>query len=255
MTAIAQASSHRRPASPVSHAALKQCVDAVGAAADGVRDALATMAAAMVDAWDVGGRRFTVADIAALQPHIFEQLDRQPWFDSAGYVMSEPALADQPRHLEWWRRDQRYSYLPLVLTVEPGAPDCYDYYTMEWFLAALNEQRRFASGPKIDLPCADVYIITFSYPVIAGGEVLGVAAADVALSRYESQVRPPLQQIAAPTVLLNGERRVITSNDPAWTTGEKFRELPVVANPEWQAVEAVTDELGWILAVGCAPQP
>ncbi|MDQ3542821.1 MAG: hypothetical protein M3431_02990, partial [Actinomycetota bacterium] len=79
MTATVQ-SSHRRPTSPVTHAGLKQCVDAVGAAADGVLDALATMAAAMVDAWDDGSRRFTIADIAALQPHIFEQLDRQPWF-------------------------------------------------------------------------------------------------------------------------------------------------------------------------------
>ena len=124
---------------------------------------------------------------------------------------------------------------------------------MEWFRAALVEQRRFASGPKIDLPCADVYIITFAHPVIAGGQVLGVAAADVALSRYEAHVRPPLQRIAAPAVLLNSERRVITSNDPAWSAGEKLREPPAVATGEWQAVETVTEDLGWTLAVGRVP--
>ena len=170
-------------------------------------------------------------DLAALRPHIFEQLDRNLPFDSAGYVMSEPALADRPRHLEWWHRGTHSTYEELVLPVEPGAPDCYDYYSMEWFLAALIEQRRFASGPKIDLPCADVYIITFAYPVVADGTVLGVSAADVALSRFESKVRPPLQRLPAPAVLVNSERRVITSNDPMWTTGEKLRRLPAADEP------------------------
>ena len=120
---------------------------------------------------------------------------------------------------------------------------------MEWFLAAIIERRRFASGPKIDLPCADVYIITFAHPVVADGEVLGVSAADVALSRFESKVRPPLQRLPAPAVLVNSERRVITSNDPRWATGEKLRELPVADEPEWQMVVPVTDDLGWLLAV------
>ena len=243
--------SHPRPASALTGAAIERCVAGVVAAADGIFAGLATMAEAMVEAWDED-RRFTAAGIAALRPHIFEQLDRQAPFDSAGYVMSETALADDPRHLEWWHRAPHNSYQPLILTVEPGAPDCYDYYTMEWFLAALIEQRRFASGPKIDLPCADVYIITFTHPVIVDGAVLGVAGADVALSRFESKVRPPLQRLPAPAVLVNSERRVITSNDPAWTPGEKLRELPAVDEPEWQVVRPVTSDLGWLLAVGTA---
>ena len=224
-------------------------MDELAAAADSIFDSLAVMASAMVDAWRQGERRFTGDDIGALRPHIFEQLDRHAPFDSAGYVLADTALADTPRHLEWWHRAPPASYLPLILTVEPGAPDCYDYYSMEWFLAALREQRRFASGPKIDLPCADVYIITFSYPVMAEGAVLGVSAADVALSRFESRVRPPLQRLAAPAVLVNSERRIITSNDPAWATGEKLREPPASGDSAWQVVEPVTDDLGWLLAV------
>ena len=231
--------------------AVAQCVDGIVTATGDIFGGLATMASAMLDAWDAE-RRFGSLDFAALRPYIFEQLDRQTPFDSAGYVMSERALAEESRHLEWWHRGSQNSYEELVLPVEPGAPDCYDYYTMEWFVAAVRHQRRFASGPKIDLPCADVYIITFTYPVIADGVVLGVSAADVALSRFESKVRPPLQRLPAPAVLMNSERRVITSNDPAWTAGEKLREL-AVADSEWQVVVPVTDDLGWQLAVAAPP--
>jgi hypothetical protein len=235
------------PSAALTNPAVARCVDGVVAATEDVFGGLATMASAMLDAWD-DERRFGSLDFAALRPYIFEQLDRQTPFDSAGYVMCERALANETRHLDWWHRGPQNTYEELVLTVEPGAPDCYDYYTMEWFLAALDNQRRFASGPKIDLPCADVYIITFTYPVIADGVVLGVSAADVALSRFESKVRPPLQRLPAPAVLMNSERRVITSNDPTWTAGEKLREF-AVADSEWQVVVPVTDDLGWQLAV------
>ena len=60
---------------------------------------------------------------------------------------------------------------------------------------------------------------------------------------------PARQRIPAPAVLVNSGRRVIASNDPAWTTGERLRELPVAAGPDWQAVVTVTDDLGWLLAV------
>lgn len=232
----------------VAERELERCVDAITTATEDVFTGLRAMADAMLIRWDAGVRRFAGADFAALRPAIFEQLDRRTAYDSAGYVMNEAVLADESRHLEWWHRGPRSSYDEVLLTLEPGAPDCYDYYTMEWFLAALDHQRRFASGPKIDLPCADVYIITFTYPVIADGVVLGVSAADVALSRFESKVRPPLQRLPAPAVLMNSERRVITSNDPTWTAGEKLREL-AVADSEWQVVVPVTDDLGWQLAV------
>ena len=242
---------HAKPTSEVSRA-VGECVDGIVGATEDVFSGLRTMADAMLDVWD-DTRRFRSRDFAALRPYIFEQLDRQTPFDSAGYVMSEHALAERARHLEWWHRGPQNSYEEVVLPVEPGTPDCYDYYTMEWFLAALVDQRRFASGPKIDLPCADVYIITFTYPVVADGRVLGVSAADVALARFEPKVRPPLQRLPAPAVLVNSERRVITSNDPMWSAGEKLRELPVAGDPEWQVVVPVTDDLGWLLAV--APNP
>src|SRR4029079_4464198 len=136
------------------------------------------------------------------------------------------------RPLECWHGGPDHTFQPLILDVEPGAPDRYDYYAMEWFFAALTERRRFCSGLLIDLPCADVCIMTFTEPVIvgpdpAGGMVLGVAGADVALSRFESLSLPPLRRVAAPAVLVNRQRRVITSNDARWISGEKLPAAPV----------------------------
>lgn len=234
-------------------AELARCVAGVEAALDGVFSGLRTMAAAMEARWRAQPRPFTTDDILAMQPRIFEQLDAQPAFDSAGYVMAEAALAAARRHLEWWHRGADHSFHPLILNVEPGAPDAYDYYSMDWFAAAVAERRRFVSGPHIDLPCADVCIMTFTEPVVVAGpdgpELLGVAGADVALARFESQVLPPLRRLGIPAVLVNPQRRVITSNDPAWISGEKLARVPV-SDDSWQAVWPVTADLGWTLAVG-----
>jgi hypothetical protein len=78
--------------------------------------------------------------------------------------------------------------------------------------------------------------------------VLGVAAADVAVARFESLILPPLRRLHAPAVLVNSGRRVITSNDASWITGEKLSAVPVVGD-EWQAVRPVAGEVGWTLAV------
>lgn len=249
----------------VGAAEVDACVGAVERAVNTVFDALRTMAETMEASWRDGHGPFTADDITGFQPSIFEQLDAQRTFDSAGYVMSEFALNGPRRHLEWWHRagtagdgSERHSFQPLILNVEPGTADCYDYYSMEWFFAALSQQRRFISGPHIDLPCADVCIMTFSDPVVVDGPdgerpdldrvVLGVAAADVAVARFESMILPPLRRVPVPAVLVNSQRRVITSNDASCITGEKLAAVPVVGD-EWQAVRPLLGDVGWVLAV------
>ena len=243
-----------RVSQTVEPATLRHCINHVERAIAGVFDGLRSMGVAMEQQWEAGRRPFTADDLVMFQPCIFEQLDAQPAFDSAGYVMSEHALADRQRYLDWWHRAANHHFQPLILNLEPGTPDCYDYYTMDWFLAAVRERRRFISGPHIDLPCADVCIMTFTDPVVAdggrdGGDVLGVAGADVALSRFESLLLPPLRRLAAPAVLVNSQRRVITSNDAAWISGEKLPAIPSQGDGDWQAVAPVMSDLGWTLAV------
>lgn len=192
----------------------------------------------------------TSNDLAPLQGSVFQVLDDQPALDSAGFVVVEGVLADRDRHLDWWHRTPSNVYELLVLNLDPDAPDCYDYYAMEWFAAAVTDHRRFVSGPLIDLPCADVYILTFSAPILVEGRLLGIAGADVAVSRFERVIVPPLRGLAADAVVVNAERRVIASNSATWTTGEKLPESPLDDARRWSTVEPVTADLGWLLAVG-----
>ncbi len=229
-----------------------RCTAQLDQAVEHVFDALRSLGDALAQAWRAstdGGRMYESADLATLQTTVFETLDRQVAFDSAGYVLAEGTLADRNRHLDWWHRTGSDNYEFLLLNLDPDAPDCYDYYSMEWFAAAVSGQRRFVSGPLIDLPCADVYIMTFSSPVVVDDRVLGVAGADVAVARFESEIMPPLRRLPVEAVLVNRERRVIASNDTTFTTGEKLPSLPST-DDVWHTVRSVTDDLGWLLAVG-----
>jgi hypothetical protein len=235
----------------------RTAADQCSAVVDRVFGSLTVLAGALADHWrgvtaESGRDRltFTSADLAPLQPAIFETLDGQPTFDSAGYVLAEEALADRRRYLDWWHRLDGPGYHPLILDLDVASPDCYDYYQMDWFEAAVANQRRFVSGPLIDLPCAAVYVLTFSQPVVVDGQLLGIAGADVALSRFEDELIAPLLDVSAPAVLATAERRVVVSNDSRWTTGEKLKMLPTTQAEEWQSVLPVTHDLGWVLAIG-----
>lgn len=237
-------------------AMIDRAIDLVVAAVDDVFTALERMGRHLAGTWqraiDHDGA-FDTGHLVELQACVFATLDEQASFESAGYVFAAGALADRDRHLDWWHRLDGDGYEFLVLELDPGAADCYDYYEMDWFRAALDARRRFVSGPLIDLPCADVYIMTFSSPVVVADRrgvdrLLGVAGADVAISRFERRIVPPLRSLPRRAVLVNSERRVIASNVAEFTTGEKLARV-LDAVPEWSTVRAVTADLGWSLAV------
>jgi hypothetical protein len=208
---------------------------------------LVALAARLEESWRVtGGAGLTTGELTALEPAIFDSLDAVPEFDGAGYVMAVGALADRERYLEWWHRSDHALYQPLVLNLDPTSPDHYDYDTMEWFVAGRVEGRRFVSGPLIDLPCAESHIMTFSQPVIVDGRFVGVAGADVAMSRLEARLVPPIRRLGGPAVLVNAHRRVIAAGDARWAAGDKLKTVPEPG--EWGATCPVTPDQGWVLA-------
>lgn len=239
-----------RQAPSIDDAAVARSATSIADAVGDVFAALERLGDRLAVAWRAAaasGRRFDSGDLAELQTDVFTMLDEQPAFESGGYVLAEHTLADRRRHLDWWHRNESGTYDFLVLELDPDTADCYDYYTMEWFVAAIDDRRRFVSGPLIDLPCADVYIMTFSSPIVVGELVLGVAGADVAVSRFESRILPPLRALPQQAVLVNRERRVIASNGAVYTTGEKLPAKP--ADDQWRAIVPITPDLGWALAV------
>lgn len=244
-------SSSARAVPAIDAAAVERSAAAIAGAVADVFVALERLGGRLASAWqaaDDAGRGYDTGDLTELQTVVFEMLDEQPSFDSGGFVLAEHTLADRRRHLDWWHRTESSGYEFLVLNLDPDTADCYDYYTMEWFTAAIEGRRRFVSGPLIDLPCADVYIMTFSSPIVVGDRVLGVAGADVAVSRFEDRIVPPLRALPQRAVLVNRERRVIASNGATHTTGEKLPAMPA-ADDDWSFVVPITDDLGWTLAV------
>ena len=236
----------------IDPAAVARCARHLGAVVDSLFAPLEILSDRLDLAWRSAaalGAGFSTEDLAALEPSIFQSLDRVPEFDGAGYVMAVGSLVDRDRYLEWWHRGGEAVYHPLILNLDPSSPDHYDYDSMEWFVAGSAEGRRFVSGPLIDLPCAESHIMTFSRPVVVDGVFVGVAGADVAMSRLEALVVPPLRRLGAPAVLVNGHRRVIAGSHARWAAGDKLRSLPSLGEGEWQATYPGTRDLGWVLGV------
>lgn len=236
----------------VDMAAVTACAQRLGAVVETLFAPLELLAGHLLAAWQVSlsaGRRFSTADLALLEPLIFESLDAVPEYDGAGFVMAIGSLEDRDRYLEWWRRAEAASYQPLILNLDPSSPDLYDYDGMDWFVAGRTEGRRYVSGPLIDLPCAESHIMTFSRPMSLHGRFIGVAGADVSMARLEALIVPPMRRIGAPSVLVNANRRVIAASDARWAAGDKLRGIPTPDSETWQATTTVTVDQGWVLAV------
>ncbi len=192
---------------------------------------------------------FTSNHMCQLQPAIFNVLDTVPTMHSAGFFVAEGILDDQPRSFEWWQRtDTQRRYEPLLLDVEPTSVDCYDYYEMDWFRAARTSGVRHVTSPLIDLPCATILVMTFATPVFDNQDFLGIAGADIAVSRVESHLLRALSAADAPCLLTNTARRVIASNSPTWRAGDRLSKHPNDEPHNWLALQPITPDLGWILA-------
>jgi len=186
-------------------------------------------------------------ELGRLEPAICRQLDALPAIHGAGVVTAEGLLADQQRFLEWWRRGPT-TFERFFLNVDPAVDGFYDYVDMEWYRGPHVEGRRVVAGPYIDYRCADVYVLTFTRPVLFEGAFLGIAGADVPLALFESELVPALRRLIPDAVLVNRERRVVAASRARWTIGAKLKAMPAPGE-DWLAVEPVTGDLGWVLAV------
>ncbi len=193
------------------------------------------------------GAGLSAADLGRLEPVISRQLDALPAIHGAGVVVAEGLLVDRERFLEWWRRGPD-GFERFILNVDPQVDGFYDYADMEWYRGPRDEGRRVVAGPYIDYRCADIYVLTFTRSVAAGGSFLGIAGADVPMALFESELVPALRRLAPDAVLVNPERRVVAASRARWTIGAKLKEMPV-AGEDWAAVEPVAGDLGWVLAV------
>ena len=108
------------------------------------------------------------------------------------------------------------------MNLDPAAPDVYDYTTTDWYATPKRTRRARMAGPFVDFACTNEYAITLSSPVHAGGQMLGVAAADVLVSSIERRVLPTLVSLDRAVALTNADGRVIMSNTSAVVTGQRL---------------------------------
>jgi hypothetical protein len=111
-------------------ASVETAAEQLAAVVDEVFTSLGVLVDALADRWRaraVDGS-LSPADLAALQPVVFTALRAHHMFDGAGYVLAEGTLRGRRRELDWWHPEDGGHYRPLVLELEVGAPDCYDYY-------------------------------------------------------------------------------------------------------------------------------
>jgi hypothetical protein len=196
------------------------------------------------------GAALTPDRLSGLREIIWHQLGLLPAADGAGIVAAPGVIADKDRHLEWWQRTAagEDAFARIRLNLDPESIDLYDYLEMDWFTVPQREGRPHVYGPYIDFSCADRYVVTLTVPVTDDGEFLGVAGADIPMSRFEPRLLAILRDVAAPAVLVTAERRVIAANTPRWICGTRLPRLPTPADGDFAAVTEVGADSGWLLA-------
>jgi hypothetical protein len=117
----------------------------------------------------------------------------------------------------------------LVAQLDPTRDRFYDYTELPWFAVPAGTGRRHITGPYVDYVCSDEYALTFTEPVFDDGTFVGVAGADVFVSRYESLTLPPLRSLQTAAALVNTQGRVIVSNTARLVTGSLVRQPDVAS--------------------------
>ena len=166
-----------------------------------------------------------------------------------GVIIAPGLLADRPLCLEWWQCEpDRDEPTRLEVDLNPQSVGFYDYAAAEWFVVPRRTRRRHVVGPYVDVHGTDRYLLTLTVPVIADGEFVGVAGADVPVARFETLLLQELGDLAVDVVVVNPEDRVVLSTSSRWLTGsiamfdegDRSADVRVLAlmDPLWKVVVA-----------------
>lgn len=238
---------------------LQEVAAAISGHIDPVFTALESLAADVLANLPAAGLRGELGSVPerqlnALERSITPHLMAHEVLIGVGFVATPGLVAGHQRYLYWWQRSGSGQLNRLRLNFDAESVDVYDYLQMEWFQAARAGAPRSAFGPYVDYTGAGAYVITSSVPVMHEGNFLGVAGADVSMVRLEPRLLGELTRTAAPTVLLNAERRVLASNTSRFVVGTRVpdaAELPAAVpfavpvappvavpnSPGWQVLE------------------
>lgn len=149
----------------------------------------------------------------------------------AGFVAAPGFIADAHWHLAWWlggansfRLGPGKPRIRRLDTIEDPASDRFrDYTTLEWWRVPRRTGQRHITGPYVDYLCTDEYTLTLTTPVFHGGEMIGVAGADLYVKDVERALLPPLRSVGPDATLVNASGRVLVSANAHVATGSLVR--------------------------------
>ncbi len=161
------------------------------------------------------------ADVVGLGGALLELLTEEPAAVGLGVIVAPGLLPERPLLLEWWQSGSDLP-VPTRLEVDLSADSLnfYDYVAAEWFEVPRRTGRRHVVGPYVDVHGTDRYLLTLTEPVLAGGQFLGVAGADVPVARFETLVLRGLADLPVDVVVISDEGRVVLSTSPRRLIGE-----------------------------------
>jgi GntR family transcriptional repressor for pyruvate dehydrogenase complex len=146
--------------------------------------------------------------------------------DGAGLIFTRSSMGKGRGVIEWWERDATHTVNRYSFGVDPTVDRFYDYEKLEWFTRSFESGRRWVTGPYIDYLGVDKYVVTFTAQSSVHGRPVGVAAVDVLLDDFESQLLPILRGHAGPAALVSAHGSVLVSGTGEFTTGNLIGDLP-----------------------------
>lgn len=222
-----------------------QAAAVIGSVVERVFRSVAEVREDVLAGYRAAGGRMCDADLTAVRDPLRARLSRDREVAvGMGVIVAPGLLTDRPLRMEWWQADTEGTAAPVMLEVDlnPASVGFYDYAAAEWFVVPRRTGRRHVVGPYVDVHGTDRYLLTLTLPVLADGEFLGVAGADVPVARFETLVLRELGDLAADVVVVNTEDRVVLSTSPRWLVGERavFADAPCRAldEPDWRVVVA-----------------
>ncbi|MCU1722715.1 MULTISPECIES: cache domain-containing protein [unclassified Pseudomonas] len=194
------------------------------------------------------GRQPAAKDLASLRPAIDRQLLATGAFGCGGGVIVEPnCLADREMHLEWWYLADGGKTLPLRPNFDRRRENYYDYTEMPWYRRPRDTGKSVVEGPYVDLYGTNLYVLTFTMPIMVQGRFIGVAGLDLSLHNVERLLVRSLMRLDHEAVLLSADGRVIASNTANWMVGDLVSTL--LSNMQLDEIRLTLSEseTGWSL--------
>lgn len=118
----------------------------------------------------------TLPSDAALSDRVAAYLERNPAYFHGATISVLNADGTVRVSPYWYRSGTSLAFSDLTVS-------SYRIQTREWFTKAISTKRASWTEPYIDASSGEIWIRTYSVPIISGGNVVGVVASDLAVTR------------------------------------------------------------------------